>query len=127
MIVKEYPQGNTENTINFVKKLLFENRKAQIVIIWDGAKYHHSREFRDYLEKINSRKTEEEWLLRCIRLAPNAPEQNPIEDVWLQGKEMVRKYWYLSQNFTIVKWLFKWTISQDLFCFPKLSMYGSFS
>ena len=72
-------------------------------------------------------KTEEEWLIRCIRLAPNAPEQNPIEDVWLQGKEMVRKYWNLCHNFKIVKWVFSWTINQGLFDFPKLSMYGSFS
>jgi transposase len=62
-----------------------------------------------------------------MKLAPNAPEQNLIEDVWLQGKEMLRKYWNICKNFKIVKWLFEWTISQDLFSFPKLSMYGSFS
>lgn len=126
-IVKEYAQGNTENTIKFAKELMKQNTGAQIVIIWDGAKYHQSRKFREYLEKVNQGKREKEWLVRCIRLAPNAPEQNPIEDVWLQGKEMLRKYWNLCQNFRIVKWLFQWTISQDLFCFPKLSMYSSFS
>ena len=94
--------------------------------IWDGASYHHSKEFREYLEKLNQGKTEEEWLIRCIRLAPNAPEQNPIEDVWLQGKEMLRKYWNICQNFRIVKWLFEWTISQEKFFFQKLKMYGSF-
>ena len=104
-----------------------ENKQARIVIIWDGAKYHQSKEFREYLEEINSQKSEKEWLIKCIRLAPNAPEQNPIEDVWLQAKEMVRKYWHLCQNFQRVKWLFKWTIIEDFFCFPKLSMYGSFS
>lgn len=124
MIVQEYPQGNTENTLKFIKHLREQNVQAQIVIIWDGAKYHHSQEFRDYLAEINQGKLEEEWLVKCIRLAPNAPEQNPIEDVWLQGKEMLRKYWHLCQNFKIVKWLFEWTISQDLFDFPKLSMYG---
>ncbi len=127
VIVKGYPQGNTENTIKFVQYLLKKNRSAQIVIVWDGAKYHYSKEFREYLEKVNQGKPEKEWLVRCIRLAPNAPEQNPIEDVWLQGKEMLRKYWNLCKNFRLVKWLFEWTISQDLFCFPKLSMYGFFS
>jgi transposase len=76
---------------------------------------------------VNEGKTPEEWLIRCIKLAANAPEQNPIEDVWLQGKEMLRKYWNLCQNFKVVKWLFEWTISQDIFSFPKLSMYDSFS
>jgi len=56
-----------------------------------------------------------------------APEQNPIEDVWLQGKEVIRKYWHLCQEFKVVKWLFKWTINHSLFNFGKLSMYGSFS
>ena len=103
------------------------NPEARLVIIWDGATDHHSHEFREYLGEVNQGKTEEEWLIRCIKLAPNAPEQNPIEDVWLQGKEMGSKYWNLCKNFKIIKWLFEWTISQDLFCFPKLSMYGFFS
>lgn len=127
VFIKEYPKGDTENSIKFVEALLKEYKKAQIVIIWDGAKYHHSQEFRQYLESINGQKPEEEWLVRCIQFAPNAPEQNPIEDIWLQAKTMIRKYWHLCSNFKVVKWLFKWAISQDIFCFPKLSMYGSFS
>ncbi|MBW4539458.1 MAG: transposase [Myxacorys chilensis ATA2-1-KO14] len=27
----------------------------------------------------------------CICFAPNAPEQNPIEDVWLQAKNYLRQ------------------------------------
>ncbi len=127
VIVKGYPQGNTENTIQFVKCLISENKEAKLIIIWDGATYHYSQEFREYLKKVNQGSQKENWLIRCIKLAPNAPEQNPIEDVWLQGKEMLRKYWNLCKNFRIVKWLFEWAISQDVFCFPKLSMYGSFS
>lgn len=92
-----------------------------------GREYHCSQEFKRYLAKINQDTTEQEWLVRCIKLAPNAPEQNPIEDVWLQGKEMVRRYWNLCHNFKIIKWLFEWTINHDLFHFSKLSMYGSFS
>lgn len=127
VIVQEYPQGNTENTIKFVRYLREQNKEKKIVIIWDGAKYHCSQEFKTYLTKINQERTESEWLVRCIKLAPNAPEQNPIEDVWLQGKEMVRRYWNLCHNFKIIKWLFEWTINHDLFYFSKLSMYGSFS
>jgi len=79
-----------------------ENQETQIVLIWDGAPDHRSQEFRDYLEKVNQGRSKKEWLVKCIRLAPNAPEQNPIEDDWLQGKEMVRKYWHLCQEFQIV-------------------------
>ena len=120
VIAKEYPQGNTENTINFVEELIKDNQNKQLLIIWDGATYHRSQEWREYLEQINQGKRQEEWLIRCIRLAPNAPEQNPIEDVWLQGKEMVRRYWNLCHNFQIVKWLFSWAINQDLFDFPRV-------
>ena len=35
---------------------------------------------------INQEKTEEEWLINCLKFAPNAPKQNPVEDIWLQAK-----------------------------------------
>jgi putative transposase len=128
VFLKDYPQGNTENSIKFVKNLRREYKEAEkIVIFWDGASYHKSQEFREYLKEVNQDKTEEEWAIKCVRLAPNAPEQNPIEDVWLQGKETLRKYWKFSKNFHVVKWLFEWAITQEAFLFPKLSMYGDFS
>lgn len=127
VIVKGYSQGNTENTIEFVKYLQQQHPEVKIAMIWDGASYHRSQEFQEYLEQVNQGKAEEEWLITCIRLAPHAPEQNPIEDVWLQGKKFLRKYWHLCKNFKVVQWLFEWSISQDTFRFSKLSMYGSFS
>ncbi len=99
----------------------------KIAIIWDGASYHRRQEFQEYLEQVNLGKTEKQWLITCIRLAPNAPQQKIIEDVWLQGKEFLRKYWQRCQNFKLVQWLFEWSISQDTFRFSQLSMYGSFS
>ena len=127
VIVKGAPKGNTENTIKLIKYLQQQYRSLKIVIIWDGASYHHSQGFREDLEDVNQEKTKEEWLITCIRLAPHAPEQNPIEEVWLQGKEFLRKSWHFCKNFKVVKWLFEWSISQDTFCFSKLSIYGSFS
>ena len=35
---------------------------------------------------INQEKPEEKWLINCLKFAPNAPEQNPVEDIWLQTK-----------------------------------------
>ena len=49
VIAKEYPQGNTENTINFVEELIKDNQNKQLLIIWDGATYHRSQEWREYL------------------------------------------------------------------------------
>lgn len=127
VFLQAYPIGNTANTIKFVEDLRDQYPQTRLVLIWDGASYHYSQEFRDYLEKVNQGLTPEEWWLQCIRLAPNAPEQNPIEDIWLQAKEFLRKCWHFCKNFQVVKWLFEWTIRQDLFDFPKLSMYGIFS
>ena len=67
MFLQEYPAGNTENTIKFVSYLLEQNRAKKIVIIWDGAKYHCSQEFKAYLAKVNQGRTEQEWLVRCIK------------------------------------------------------------
>jgi transposase len=54
--------------------------------MWDGASYHKYGEFRDYLSSVNSDKKPNDWSITCILFAPNAPQQNPVEDIWLQAK-----------------------------------------
>ncbi|NES82220.1 MAG: IS630 family transposase, partial [Moorea sp. SIO2B7] len=56
----------------------------KIVLIWDGASYHRVKEFSEYLKSVNQKLSEDEWLITCMRFAPNAPEQNPVEYIWLQ-------------------------------------------
>jgi transposase len=75
-------------------------------LIWDGASYHKYGEFRDFLLEVNGDKEPENWSITCILFAPNAPQQNPVEDIWLQAKSFLRKYWYLCRSFKIVKFLF---------------------
>jgi len=123
IVIKGYEQGNTKSTINFIKELREFYSGVQLAIVWDGASYHRSQEFKSFLEEVNKGKEEAEWPVTCIRFAPNAPEQNPIEDVWLQGKEFLRSLWHKCKNFGVVKWLFEWFISEEIFDFPKLSMY----
>lgn len=127
VIMREQKKGDTENTIEFIKHLRRCYKGARIVVIWDGVKYHWSEGFREYLREVNGGKPEAEWEVTCIRLAPNAPEQNPIEDVWLQGKNFLRQCWHLCKNFGMMKWLFSWFVNNEVFQFLKLSMYGSFS
>ena len=76
-----------------------------MILIWDGASYHIYGEFRDYLSLVNRDKEPETWSITCILFAPYAPEQNPVEDIWLQAKNFLRKYWYLCKSFKIVKFL----------------------
>jgi hypothetical protein len=57
-----------------------------LAIFRDSTSHHNSQDFRELLKLINQEKPEEKWLINCLKFAPNAPEQNPVEDIWLQTK-----------------------------------------
>lgn len=124
-IVQEYSAGNGENTVAFVQHLQKQRSGQRILLIWDGASYHKSQEMKEFLVDVNAGKDAMQWQVRCILFAPNAPEQNPVEDVWLQAKNFIRKYWLLCKSFSVVKWLFKFFTDHQRFNFPKLEQYTS--
>ena len=107
--------------------LLAQCPQSRIALIWDGASYHRSQEVRAYLELVNQELDEPEWNITCIRFAPNAPQQNPVEDVWLQAKQFIREFYHLCKSFFAVKRLFKLVTHHQIFDFPKIFMYGAFS
>ena len=116
--------GNGDQTVTFLKSLrrCFQGRR--LVLLWDGASYHRSDLVKTYLRKLNGARPEEERLIQCIRFAPNAPEQNPMEDVWLAGKQAVRKHWYEMETFAQVKHFFSTFIEGMTVQFEKLNWYG---
>lgn len=122
-IVQEYSAGNGENTVAFMEYLQKQRPGQRLVLIWDGASYHKSQEVKNYLAAVNTGLSPSQWQVQCILFAPNAPEQNPVEDVWLQTKNFIRKYWLLSKSFPIMKWLFKFFTQHQHFDFPKLEQY----
>ena len=78
----------------------------------------------EYLEGANLGYTRGDWPITCIQFAPHAPEQNPIEDVWLQAKQYVRKQWHRCQgHFQSIIDLFKEALNTIVFDFAKLRMY----
>ncbi len=85
-IVREYSSGNGENTVNFMKDLQLQFPGQRIVVIWDGASYHKSNQVKEFLTSVNDGYDTSQWQFTCIVFAPNSPEQNPVEDVWLQAK-----------------------------------------
>jgi len=125
--VREYEAGNSKNTVLFVKYLQSLNKEARILIFGDGASYHKYGEMRDYLNLVKQDLKKSEWLIIYELFAPNAPEQNPVEDIWLQAKRFLRKNWYLCKSFSIIKKLFMLVTHCQTFDFPKLEMYGFFS
>ncbi len=119
-IVREYSGGNSSNKVKFIQELQNLHPEQRIALIWDGAKYHKSDEIKEFLASINQSREPEQWHITCILFAPNAPEQNPVEDVWLQAKNLRRKFWPLGKSFPVVKWLFKFFTNHQKFNFPKL-------
>ena len=95
-----------------------------MAIFGDGTSHHNSQEFRELLKLINQEKPEEKWWINCLKFAPNAPEQNPVEDIWLQTKNFMIAFYHLCSSFKIVKWLFKFFADGQIFDFPKLFQYG---
>jgi len=101
--------------------------EANLLIIWDGASYHRSGAIQDYLDSLNRELEKEQWLINCKCFAPNAPQQNPVEDIWLQAKKLIREFYFFCHSFSVVKALFELAINGQIFDFPKLNKYGNFS
>jgi len=116
--------GNGEETVGFLKHLRQRFQGRRIVLAWDGASYHRSDLVKSYLTGLNDDRSEEQRLIHCIKFAPNAPEQNPMEDVWLAAKNYVRKHWYEIETFEQVKEYFKTYVDCMRFQSEKLNWYG---
>ena len=69
------------------------------------------------MKLINEEKTEEKWWINCLKFAPNAPEQNPVEDIWLQTKNFMIAFYHLCSYFKIVKWLFEFFADGQILIF----------
>ena len=123
VIVTPCERGNGKNTIAFLKYLqaLYPNKK--LIIIWDGASYHDSHEIQAYLSQVNQDLEEKDWKVTCLLFAPHAPDQNPVEDVWLQGKTFLRRHFYENKNFNQVKQSFLNFINKKVFNFGKAGWY----
>ena len=145
LLLKAYGGGNSENTINYLQYLLAQSPNQRLLIFWDGesswgcrfpspklanpkgATYHRSKEICAFLDSINQGLPPDQWKIHCVRFAPNCPEQNPIEDIWLQAKTWVRRFCALIPSFSHLKWMFEWFIRHTTFDFSTLQMYGVFS
>lgn len=117
----EYANSNT--TVAFLETLREHYPGKQLWVIWDNASYHKSQQVKAYLQQVNGQLPEKDWPLTLLHFAPNAPEQNPIEAVWLAGKTQLRKQAGLN-CFSKVKQFFAETISQQTYSFDKFNWYG---
>ncbi|NES70066.1 MAG: IS630 family transposase, partial [Okeania sp. SIO2D1] len=127
LIVRSSARGNGDFTVEFVKELIALNKDKQILIFWDGASYHRGQIMRDFLQEVNGNLSEEDWKVTCHLFAPYAPEENPIEAIWLSLKNLLRRCYRFCKNFKIMKRLFQLLVDCQLFTFPNLQKYDAFS
>ena len=124
--VSPYERGNGKYTIEYINYLRKTLNNKKILILWDGASYHKSNEMKDYLAQLNNGLTSENWEVTLELFAPNAPEQNPVEDIWLQGKNSLRKAFAENNTFAKVKKSFINYYQNRRITFPKIEMYRDF-
>lgn len=127
LIVRAYETGNGDSTVNFIQELIKLNPERQIFIFWDGASYHKGETMRELLKQLNQDLEPENWKVTCHLFAPYAPEENPIEAVWLSLKSLLRRCYRFCKNFSLMKRLFKFLVDFELFTFPNLAKYNAFS
>lgn len=116
--------GNGQQTVAFLKHFRWRFQGRRVVILWDRASYHRSRELKAYLHQLNGALPEAERRIQLRYFAPNAPEQNPIEDVWLAAKNYLRRLWYRLETFEQVKHHFTCFVDCMTFDFHKMDWYG---
>jgi transposase len=123
LIVIPTDTANGYWTTIFVEYLREQYAGKRLLLLWDGASYHRGVEMQEYLEALNLGQSRDAWLVTCVLFAPNAPEQNPIEDVWLKAKQYVRKHWRECPTFERVMRLFEEALNTLSFQCEKLRMY----
>ena len=67
LLLKAYDKGNSENTIDYLQYLLTESDNQRLLIFWDGATYHRSKEIQSFLDELNQGLSPEQWKIHCER------------------------------------------------------------
>ena len=123
-LMQSSPKAHAQHTVDFLRYLQQRRPGQKLLIFWDGVSYHHQHTMRDFLETIHADLPPNQWKICCTRLAPYAPQENPVEDVWLKGKTFVRTHALGTTCFEQVKNLFVEGIrKKKYFHLPKLKQY----
>lgn len=117
----EASAGHGGNTAAYIQWCPTLYPDKHLVFLWDRANYHRGEEMQKFLGRENVDLAEAAWKVTCIRFAPNAPDQNPTEDVWLKGKTHLRKLFALNKTFAQVKRCFSSFLTARHFTSAKLS------
>jgi transposase len=81
LLTRESKVFNGANFLSFVRSLV-KQTKGKNYLILDNARWHSSKDLKDYLAK-HKRK------LVCVYLPPYSPDLNPVERVWKMTRKIV--------------------------------------
>lgn len=103
---QERPVGDGASTVAYLRwcQTLYPDKK--FLLLWDGASDHRGQERQSFLAQENAGVAAADWKITCVLFAPNAPEQNPVEDLWLKGKTSLRKQFAVNKTFAAVQQCF---------------------
>jgi transposase len=118
-----YDAGNGGNTVAYLQACQRRYPNKKLLWLWDGASYHRGEAVKAFLTHENAGLQEADWKVTCLRFAPNAPDQNPVEDVWLKGKNHLRKHFSTNKTFANVKQCFSDFLGSLTFLPEKLKWY----
>jgi len=82
----------TESFLAWVSEALYREGKRVLLLVWDNASWHHSRQVRAWLREHNRqvKRGEKEGVRLVVCFLPSkSPWLNPIEPRWLHGKRAV--------------------------------------
>lgn len=116
-------KGNGQNTVASIASLQTFYPGKQRWLLWDNAASHRYGAMQKFLATVNRGVPEAQWKITCIPFATDAPEQNPVEDIWLKGKNLLRKNFTRHKTFENVKQCFVQCVSALHFDSCKLGWY----
>ena len=126
-IVIKYPKGDGGSAVKFLKHIVSLFTGKKIILLWDKATYHRCKEVKNFLKGINKGLQKKDWKLTLELLPTAAPEENPMETIWLKGKNFVRSMHEHCKSFSDVMRFFEKYISSNIFFFEKMNNFGKFS
>jgi transposase len=104
LLTKEAPTFNAQTFGDFIRYLL-QSTQGKLYLILDNARWHRSRDLKDFFETNQDR-------LVLIFLPAYSPELNPIERVWrITRRQVTHNRYFLSlENLRIalISQLIKW-------------------
>jgi transposase len=101
--LQAFPAGNAQHTQEYLQWLMELYPGKKLLVVWDGATYHRDSALHEFLAQVNGGLAAADWRLTLCCFAPNAPEQNPVEDVWLAAKNHLRQCFAQNKTFAQVK------------------------